>query len=103
MKQRIINRLLLIAVMAILIPQTLHAAPAGPGDWSKVRLFGHAFRNDDYTPGQYDFIRDNYYIFTVEKRHAKNIYGATSTDLLKVGSHVGFPMGWLCDLIMNSN
>ena len=61
-------------------PNTRHAAPAGPGDWSKVRLFGHAFRNDDYTPGQYDFIRDNFYIFTIEKRHAKSIYGATSTE-----------------------
>ena len=83
MKQRMISRLLLvfvIAVLAILIPKTLHAAPAGPGDWSKVRLFGHAFRNDDYTPDQYDFIRDNFYIFTIEKRHAKNIYGATSTE-----------------------
>jgi len=76
------GRLLLwtAAVLAILIPQTLHAAPAGPGDWSKVRLFGHAFRNDDYTPDQYDFIRDNFYLFTIEKRHAKNIYGATSTE-----------------------
>ena len=83
MKQRMISRLLLvfvIAVLAILIPKTLHAAPAGPGDWSKVRLFGHAFRNDDYTPDQYDFIRDNFYMFTIEKRHAKNIYGATSTE-----------------------
>ena len=83
MKQRMIGRLLLvfmITVLAILIPKTLHAAPAGPGDWSKVRLFGHAFRNDDYTPDQYDFIRDNFYIFTIEKRHAKNIYGATSTE-----------------------
>ncbi|MCM2373951.1 putative glycoside hydrolase [Aporhodopirellula aestuarii] len=68
------------AVCAALIPQNLHAQPAGPGDWSKVRLFGHAFRNDDYTPEQYDFIRDHYAIFTIEKRHAKNIYGATSTE-----------------------
>ena len=66
--------------MAALIPQTLQAQPAGPGDWSQVRLFGHAFRNDDFTPEQYDFIRDHYAIFTIEKRHAKNIYGATSTE-----------------------
>lgn len=68
------------AFLAFLIPATLHAQPAGPGDWSKVRLFGHAFRNDDYTPEQYDFIRDHFAIFTVEKRHAKNIYGPTSTE-----------------------
>jgi hypothetical protein len=86
MKQRMICRLLpvfVIAVLPMLIPQVLHAeppGPAGPGDWSKVRLFGHAFRNGDYTPDQYDFIRDNFYIFTIEKRHAKDIYGATSTE-----------------------
>ncbi|QDT08273.1 hypothetical protein K239x_02100 [Planctomycetes bacterium K23_9] len=68
------------AFLAFLIPATLHAQPAGPGDWSKVRLFGHAFRNDDYTPEQYDFIRDHFAIFTIEKRHAKNVYGATSTE-----------------------
>jgi hypothetical protein len=83
MKQRITSRLLAVlgvAVLPILIPQALHAEPAGPGDWSKVRLFGHAFRNDDFTRDQYDFIRDHFYIFTVEKRHAKNIYGATNTE-----------------------
>ena len=48
------------AFLAVLLPQALHAQPAGPGDWSKVRLFGHAFRNDDYTPEQYDFIRDHF-------------------------------------------
>ncbi|TWU38895.1 hypothetical protein Q31b_39730 [Novipirellula aureliae] len=75
------KRLLQVAVvLAILIPGTLHAEPAGPGDWSKVRLFGHAFRNGDYTPEQYAFIRDNFHIFTIEKRHAKDIYGATSTE-----------------------
>lgn len=83
MKQRINITLLLafvVAVLPILVPKTLYAEPAGPGDWSKVRLFGHAFRNDDYTPDQYKFIRDNFHIFTIEKRHAKNIYGATSTE-----------------------
>lgn len=74
-----------VAFLAVVIPQTVlpetaHAQPAGPGDWSKVRLFGHAFRNDDYTPQQYDFIRDHFAIFTIEKRHAKNVYGATSTE-----------------------
>lgn len=75
------QRLLWTATLvAVLVSSTVHAQPVGPGDWSKVRLFGHAFRNDDYTPEQYDFIRDHYAIFTVEKRHAKNIYSATSTE-----------------------
>lgn len=68
------------ALFAALVPATVDAQPVGPGDWSKVRLFGHAFRNDDYTPQQYDFIRDHYAIFTIEKRHAKNVYGTTSTE-----------------------
>ncbi|MEJ6580861.1 MAG: putative glycoside hydrolase [Akkermansiaceae bacterium] len=73
-------RVLVVTTLATLFFAPLHAAPAGPGDWSKVRLFGHAFRNDDYTPEQYNFIRDNFHIFTVEKRHAKSVYGATSTE-----------------------
>ncbi|QDU88769.1 Exo-poly-alpha-D-galacturonosidase precursor [Pirellulimonas nuda] len=62
------------------VSEAHHVAPPGPGDWSKVRLFGHAFRNDDFTPEQYGFIRDHFSIFTIEKRHAKNVYGATSTE-----------------------
>ena len=83
MNQRVITWLSLtfvIAVCACSIPETVHGQPAVPGDWSKVRLFGHAFRNNDFSPEQYDFIRDNFYVFTIEKRHAKNIYGATSTE-----------------------
>ncbi|MFC1766782.1 hypothetical protein ACFL6U_32500 [Planctomycetota bacterium] len=73
MRQRMIGWLLplfVIAVLPMLIPQALHAAPAEPGDWSKMRLFGHAFRNDDYTPDQYDFIRDNYYISHSARWHS---------------------------------
>lgn len=54
--------------------------PAGPGDWSKMRLYGHAFKNEDFTDEQYDFIINNFGIFTVEKRHARDIYGATNTE-----------------------
>lgn len=79
-KMTLLLQILVVATLAILFPAPLDAAPADPGDWSKVRLFSHAFRNDDYTPRQYNFIRDNFHIFTVEKRHAKNIYGATSTE-----------------------
>ena len=77
---RSFSRVPVSALFITLISTILHAAPVGPGDWSKVRLFGHAFRNDDYTHAQYDFIRDNFHIFTVEKRHAKDVYGATSTE-----------------------
>lgn len=54
--------------------------PALPGDWSKMRLYGHAFKNEDFTDEQYDFIINNFGIFTVEKRHARDIYGATNTE-----------------------
>ncbi|MBU2949433.1 T9SS type A sorting domain-containing protein [Tamlana agarivorans] len=57
-----------------------YAQPAKPGDWSKIRLYGHAFKNEDFTNDQYDFIIDNFGIFTVEKRHARDIYGATNTE-----------------------
>jgi Hypothetical glycosyl hydrolase family 15 len=63
------------------IASSVSAAPVGPGDWSKVRLYGHAFENADYTADQYGFIKTNYYIFTIEKRHAQNVYGPCSTEV----------------------
>ena len=52
----------------------------GPGDWSKIRLYGHAFKNEDFTDEQYDFIINNIGIFTVEKRHARDVFGASNTE-----------------------
>jgi hypothetical protein len=79
--KRVRSFLLAVASMfAIILPTDLSAVPAGPGDWSKVRLYGHAFKNEDFTDDQYDFIINNIGIFTVEKRHARDIYGAINTE-----------------------
>lgn len=46
----------------------------------KVRLYGHAFKNDDCTDDQSDFIIDNYGISTVEKRHVRGVLLNTSSS-----------------------
>ncbi|WP_299666693.1 putative glycoside hydrolase [uncultured Polaribacter sp.] len=52
----------------------------GPGDWSSVRLYGHAYDIEDFSKEEYDFIANHFYYFTIEKRHAREIYGATSSE-----------------------
>jgi hypothetical protein len=64
-----------------------NAQPAEPGDWSKVRLYGHAYKNEDFTDEQYEFIKDNFGIFTIEKRHATDVYGGNpSTEDAAAGT-----------------
>ena len=74
-------RFVVLLFLFISFNKIVLAQPAMEGDWSRVRMYGHNFRNGDFTAAQYNFIRDNYGIFTVEKRHAKDIYGNTSTEV----------------------
>lgn len=67
--------------LTAVIASSVSAAPVGPGDWSRVRLYGHAYRDDDYTAAQYGYIQSNCYIHTIEKRHAVNVYGPRTTEL----------------------
>jgi hypothetical protein len=90
-------KLYVIFATLFVVGSTIHinAQPAEPGDWSKLRLYGHAFKNEDFTDEQYDFIINNFGIFTVEKRHARDIYGATNTEDAAEGTaeriHAGNP------------
>jgi len=67
--------------IAIIMIALVHGDPVGVGDWTSVRLYGHAYKNSDYTTQQYNFIKNNYHIHTIEKRHAYQVYGSPSTQL----------------------
>ena len=68
----------LVMVTALVVP--VSAAPVGVGDWSRVRLYGHAYDINGFSSAEYAFIADHYSVFTIEKRHARNVYGAVSTE-----------------------
>ncbi len=74
-----VMKVLLVLFSFFLLTNT-YAQPAGPGDWSKVRLYGHAYRAEDFTDEQYEFIKDNYYMFGVAKGNASAIYGFGNSD-----------------------
>lgn len=50
------------------------------GDWSAVRLYGHAFNIDDFSNSDYKWIKNHYEYFTIEKRHARTVYGYMSSE-----------------------
>ncbi|MDO5968341.1 putative glycoside hydrolase [Flavivirga aquimarina] len=51
-----------------------------PGDWSSIRLYGHAYNVNGFSDDEYDFIANHNYLFTIEKRHARNIYGTPTSE-----------------------
>ncbi|KJD35979.1 hypothetical protein PW52_04965 [Tamlana sedimentorum] len=46
-----------------------------PGDWSSLCLYGYAYNINGFIDAEYDFIANHNYLFTIEIRHARNIYG----------------------------
>ena len=73
---------------------------AEPGDWSSIRLYGHAYNINGFTDDEYDFIANHNYLFTIEKRHARNIYGNPTSEFasgiaaqqIKVNNPVSRPL-----------
>ncbi len=49
-------------------------------DWSHVRLYGHAFSNEEFTEDEYQFIAEKMPIFTIEKRHAHKVHGPAKSE-----------------------
>ena len=70
----------LMTIVFMINFQLSQAQPIGPGDWSSLRLYGHAYNVNGFTDTEYDWIKNNNYIFTTEKRHARNIYGDPSSE-----------------------
>ena len=64
----------------------INAQAIESGDWSRVRLYGHAYNLNDFSTYEYDWIKNNNEFFTIEKRHAKNIYGAVSSERASVAT-----------------
>lgn len=50
------------------------------GDWTNIRLYGHAYNVNDFSDTEYDWIKDHYSLFTIEKRHARVVYGDMSSE-----------------------
>jgi hypothetical protein len=77
----------LILIVSIFFGVSLINAQAiESGDWSRVRLYGHAYNLNDFSTYEYDWIKNNNEFFTIEKRHAKNIYGAVSSERASVAT-----------------
>ena len=70
---------LFILLLGTLILET-QAEPVGPGDWSSLRLYGHAYNVSGFTDAEYDWIAEHNYLFTTEKRHAYLVYGSPSSE-----------------------
>jgi hypothetical protein len=58
----------------------IHAQPGYAGEWTKTRLYGHSYDSGDFTDEQYDWIRDHFEYFTIEKTHMRSIYGNPSHE-----------------------
>ncbi|MBU2950951.1 T9SS type A sorting domain-containing protein [Tamlana agarivorans] len=59
----------------------LHAQPGYAGEWKKTRLYGHSFNSGDFTDQEYDWIRDHFEYFTIEKTHRRSTYGDPSHEI----------------------
>ncbi|WP_159020761.1 carbohydrate-binding protein [Algibacter sp. L3A6] len=60
--------------------QDVDAQVVGPGDWSSLRMYGHAFNVNGFSATEYDWIENHNFIFTVEKRHANILYPNPSSE-----------------------
>jgi hypothetical protein len=74
-----IKKIFLILVLGIFYQES-NAQVVGPGDWSSVRLYGHAYNTSGFSTDEYDWIANHNYFFTIEKRHANLIYGNPSSE-----------------------
>ena len=72
--------LLLLVVMSVSTAR-VQAEPCYAGEWHKTRLYGHSYNSGDFTDEQYDWIRDNFEYFTIEKTHLRAIYGDPSHEI----------------------
>ena len=70
-----------LSIVAALIVTSTANAFIGPGDWSEVRLYGHSRNNNGYSNSEYNFIRDHFFLHTIEKAHARKIFGEGKTEV----------------------
>ena len=84
----------------------------GSGYADKIQRYGHGFSEpNDFTAEEYEYIANNYSIFTVEKRHAFGDYGlkpnteaatiGTAKKLKKINPDIKVLMYW--NIVLNWN
>lgn len=56
------------------IDSSVHAEPGYAGEWHKTRLYGHSYRGGDFSDEQYEWIKNNFEYFTIEKPHMRSVY-----------------------------
>lgn len=69
-----------LTVLLIVMSSQSYAQVVGTGDWSSVRLYGHAYNQDGFSQAEYSWIANHNFLFTIEKRHARNIYGNPTSE-----------------------
>jgi hypothetical protein len=69
------------AFVVLLFFTSADAEPGYAGEWHKTRLYGHSYNSGDFTDEQYDWIRDHFEYFTIEKTHMRSDYGNPSHEL----------------------
>ncbi|MBU2950955.1 discoidin domain-containing protein [Tamlana agarivorans] len=74
-----LNTIFAIVFMAGYFTQ-LHAQPGYAGEWKKTRLYGHSYNSGDFSDEEYNWIRDHFEYFTIEKTHLRSIYGNPSHE-----------------------
>ena len=70
----------LIALLCILGSASTNAEPCYAGEWTKTRLYGHSYSQDGFTDEQYEWIKDNFEFFTIEKPHLRAAFPAPSHE-----------------------
>ncbi|MGJ8644815.1 MAG: putative glycoside hydrolase [Luteolibacter sp.] len=64
----------LSAWLVMLGGTSAHAEPCYAGEWTKTRLYGHSYSGGDFTDKQYEWIKDNFEYFTIEKPHMRSVH-----------------------------
>ncbi|MGJ8672704.1 putative glycoside hydrolase [Rubritalea sp.] len=65
-----------VAVLSVFIcaNSAVQAEPGYAGEWNKTRLYGHSYSGGNFTDEQYEWIKNHFEYFTVEKPHMRSLY-----------------------------
>jgi hypothetical protein len=71
----IIKRVIQISASVVMLSgAAADAEPGYAGEWDKTRLYGHSYSGRDFSDEQYDWIRDHFEYFTIEKPHMRSLF-----------------------------
>lgn len=72
---------LLLVLVEKVAAQSDSTEPGYAGEWKKTRLYGHSYNSGDFTDEEYDWIRDHFEYFTIEKTHRRSAYAGPSHEI----------------------